>query len=377
MFGLYYPHVRFRDERWLKTTALYWDRMYRLFSDEERYDSFPNVSRTEAEFSDAGFVRRAQPGDEVLRRATKGFARVLETMDLDRYRLTAPDAAPEPLLDYVANWKVSGRYLDELVDQGLAIRDDRHWRLLMHPALAHAYLLVLGRELAADYGASAVSDEEAYQAAGGQDLWSLVATSLDGEGVNGSPAARQPDLLLVNLAVEAVLPRDVDAVRPDQILRFRETYAGERVRFREQVEGMLRDAVELDRVRDRDVLMEHLQARYDTRIEPALTDLRRALRGQGIETVLSAMDLQVAAPPAVATGLAAFAMHASAPVTAAMAGVGFAAGVWRAALRDRRARAADLVQSPVAYLHHLQTDLAPETLLDRVRGAVARIGPGR
>ncbi|MFC7266507.1 hypothetical protein [Streptomyces lutosisoli] len=28
--GLYYPYVNFRDERWLKTAALYWPQMARI-----------------------------------------------------------------------------------------------------------------------------------------------------------------------------------------------------------------------------------------------------------------------------------------------------------------------------------------------------------
>jgi hypothetical protein len=190
MFGFYYPHVRFRDERWLKMTALYWERMYRLFPDDENYQTLPTVSAVEGEFTGPQFVNAVHPTDSVRRNAARDFAAVLGSLDLSQYRLDdhrLPEfenkflgfAAPvgwESLLDYVADWKLESDYLIELTEQRLAVRNGP--RLWMHSALAHAYLLVLGMELADDYGASPVSDEEVYHSAGGQDVRALVGTCL-------------------------------------------------------------------------------------------------------------------------------------------------------------------------------------------------------
>jgi hypothetical protein len=389
MFGLYYPHVRFRDERWLKATALYWERMYRLFPEDEGYQTLPTVSTVEQEFADAGFVNEVHPGDSTLRNAAEHFAAVLGSLDLSQYRLDDREltefrdefpgfAAPvgwENLLDYVADWKLEPDYFIELTKQRLAVRNGP--RLWMHPALAHAYLLVLGMELADDYGANPVSDEEVHHSAGGQDVRALVATCLADGTAAPSTEPGQYDAILINLAVATVLPRNLDAVQPEQIIRFRQKYAGERMRFRQKVEELLREAGELDRIRDQNVLVDHLQVCYDVELKPALVDLQKALRGGGVETMLSAMDVQVAVPAAAATGLAAFAVHPAAPVAAAFGGAGFALGLWKTAIRQRRERTTTLAQSPVAYLHHLQTDLAPAPLVERVRSAVARITPAQ
>ncbi len=53
-FGLYYPFIHFKDEGWLKLTALYWDGMKRIVpsgarlrdSDEVNASSTPRLSRT-------------------------------------------------------------------------------------------------------------------------------------------------------------------------------------------------------------------------------------------------------------------------------------------------------------------------------------------
>jgi hypothetical protein len=389
MFGFYYPHVRFRDERWLKTTALYWERMYRLFPDDEHYESsLPNVSWAESKLMESGFVNRVEPRKSIQRGAAKRFAAVLGSLDLEQYRLDDDMLAEfqnnfyiaatylagwDNLLDYVADWKLESEYLAELIEQRLAFLKDR--RLWMHSTLAQAYLLVLGMEMAEECGARPVSDEEAYHSAGGQDARRLVAACLADETAASSARTEKCEAILINLAVATVLPRDLDAVRPEQIIRFRERYVSERIRFRRKVEELLQEAAELDRIRDQNVLVDHLQVRYDVELRPALVDLQKALRGGGVETMLSAMDVQVAVPAAAATGLAAFAVHPAAPVAAAFGGAGFALGLWKTAIRQRRERTTTLAQSSVAYLHHLQTDLAPVPLVERVRKAVARITP--
>jgi hypothetical protein len=164
MFGLYYPHVRFRDERWLKTTALYWKRMYLLFPDDENYQTLPSVSTVEQAFTHAGFISAVHPSNSARRNAAMHFSTVLGSLNLGQYRLDDRRliefetkfpgfAAPvgwEALLDYVADWKLESDYLIEMTNQRLAVRNGP--RLWMHSALAHAYMLVLGMELADDYG---------------------------------------------------------------------------------------------------------------------------------------------------------------------------------------------------------------------------------
>lgn len=406
-FGLYYPHVHFRDERWLKNTALYWDRMYRLslMTEEEYADTLPNRSHVESILT-GDFVADAGPSDDDRNVAAARFSEALQTMDLEPYQLGSDEfdrlahllsyrdpadpytmrveafqeaarAQLTPLMDYVANWKIDLSLLERLVDMRLAVPD--HFgtgpRLWMHETLAHAYLLVLGMRMAERYGARPVADEETHHAATGQAAQRLIATCLP-SGVNGLPLqAGENEGLLINLAVETVLPRHIDLVSAERIINFRGRYAGERARFRQKVSQMLQEATELDAISDRNVLRDHLQARFDAELRPALRDLDAALRGQGIETALGAVDIQVAVPAAAATGLAALAVHPAAPVAAAIGATGFALGIWKSAIKHRRDANKTLTESPVAYLHHLKTDLAPHELSERVRAIAGRIAP--
>ena len=217
--------------------------MYWLFPDDEKYQSLPMVSMVEQELTYAGFVNPVPPSDSAQRNAAKHFATVLGSLDLSQYRLDDRRltefeikfpgfAAPtgwETLLDYVADWKLEPDYLIKLIKQRLAVQNGP--RLWMHSALAHAYLLVLGMELANEYGASPVSDEEVYHSAGGQDVRALVTTCLGDATAAPSTEPGQYEAILINLAVATVLPRDLDAVQPEQIIHFRQEYAGERIRF--------------------------------------------------------------------------------------------------------------------------------------------------
>lgn len=376
--GLYYPHVHFRDERWLKLAALHWDRIYRFYRDDVD-DTLPEVSRAEVWLFEAGVVRHTVPTEEDLRQAEEGFEKATTGIDLGKYKLPDGKRIMRDLeqyldmADYLSSWKATPQLAEHLIDIGLATRFQNAAELWMHETLVRAYLLVLGAQVAPAYGASPIADDELDHSAASMAARRLLL------GMSGkqSPVTdtTERDALLVNLAVATVIPRDLNDVRVEEIIQFRERYAGERARFRDAVTDMLSKCTELEGVRDRQVLVDHLQIQFDTRIQPALTDLERAMRGQRIDTAWGAMNIQAAVPPVATSALAVLALHPAIPAAAAIGLGGFAFGVWKS-VRDVGAQHdQSLSASHVAYLHHIQADLAPVTLAERVRIAAARLAP--
>jgi hypothetical protein len=378
-FGLYYPHVRFRDEHWLKITALYWERMYRLYEPDVGI-SLPCVSLTEEVFGHIGFVRQVRPGGDLRLRAASQFGRLLGNVDLADYQIEPFRSAipvdeepilyprhrsPDETLDSVAEWKMTRTAQENLCREGLAaVVNHRVW---MHASLADAYVMLLGSLMAPELGASPVGDDIRGHAAVCRGTRHMLIAALPELDFHIAAQADEREAMLLDMAVSTVLPRDLDAIAADEIVRFRERYAGERARFRDEVSEVLGETAELDKVSDIDVLRDHLRSRFETRIAPALKDLDGALRGQGIDTVLSAMSLQVAAPAAIATGLAALAIHPSAPAALAVGVGGLALGAVRTTLASHRAAAAALAASPVAYLHLIRKDLTPSKMIGDIQ----------
>jgi hypothetical protein len=101
------------------------------------------------------------------------------------------------------------------------------------------------------------------------------------------------------------------------------------------------------------------------------------MRGMRIDTVKSTMNVQAAAPAAVASSLAVLALHPSAAEAAAIGFGGLALGVWTSARGAAGTRDAALTASPVSYLYHLRHDLQPLDLAERLRQATACFSPPR
>ncbi|MFB7499313.1 DUF6236 family protein [Streptomyces sp. NPDC056161] len=374
--GLYYRHVHFRDEQWLKLAALYWDRVYRFDTDGVEA-SLPEISRSEILLYGEGFLRIATPRATAMQVAADQLFEALVGVDLSQYLTPTADSFGPLDLDWgLAAWKAPQEFSERLIRLDLAaLSRVREERVLMHTTLARTYLMLLGSQVAPEYAALPIADDEFDHAAASVSARRLVS------GVLGQPApealAGERSALLVSIAVAAVLPRDLRDIPVERIIEFRNRYAGERARFRDAVDAMVTESAHLDGIREQEVLLRHLEMRYETRIRPALNDLARAMRGQRIETAMGAINVQAAAPPVMTSALALIATHPS-PSRSAVIGLGgFALGVYAAALQQKRQREHEISASPMAYLHHLETGIDPLNLAERVRAAVRRMTPPR
>jgi hypothetical protein len=374
--GLYYRHVHFRDDRWLKLTALYWDQFYR-FNHADHGDTLHDLSVSEMALFEAGFLRDVTPRPEDVQQAAEQLVEALEGVDLSRYavRWSEPRVLTD-LRDGLAEWKAPSWLIERLTDLELASRSaESAGRIQMHSSLADAYMLLLGSQAAPGYGAVPLTDDESDHAAAGHGGRRLVA------GVLGRPAPEigvdERAALLVNMSVAAALPLDIDEIGVERIIEFRRRYAGERARFRDAVDAMVTETAQLGDITDREVLLDHLRIRFYTRILPALQDLRHAMRGQRMLTVWGAINVQAAAPPVMTSALAVLAMQPSVAQSAAIAFGGFAIGAYATALSHRQLREQALGTSPMAYLHQLQAGLSPLSLTERVRAAAERLSRPR
>jgi hypothetical protein len=106
----------------------------------------------------------------------------------------------------------------------------------------------------------------------------------------------------------------------------------------------------------------------DRRFALPLEDLRRALKGLGVETAFSAANLKFELP--AAAGTVAGGVLAGEPVIGAALGAAFAViGLRRAANQQRQAL---LAASPAAYLLSVERGLEPPSLLRRLTGGRRR-----
>ncbi|TKK78981.1 hypothetical protein FDA94_36295 [Herbidospora galbida] len=375
-FGLYYPHVHIRDAGWLKTVSLYLDGLYR-FEDASAFDSLPRIGRTELALVGEGFLKSVTPPRAAVEQAADRFAAALAEIDLTRFE-APPEMDPRAMIrpdeldQTLARWKIAPSLADLLLETSTA-RAAGEGRLTIDPVLAHAYLLILGTELAPELGAVPLADDAFGQAAIGVSARRLL-TGLTGNAPRS--AAEERRTLLLDLAITAAYPRDLRDLPVHRIIDFRERYAAERVRFRRALDSLIEEARHLDGIAEPQILADHLRVCYETQVAPAVRELDKAMRGLRIDTVLGTINVQAAAPAAVTGSLALMALQPSATAAVVLGAGGLAIGVWASARSARRQRGATLAASPYSYLFHLHHDLAPSAVVRLAYRSATRFSDG-
>jgi hypothetical protein len=378
--GLYYPFIRFKDDAWLKLTALYWDQMARIVPNAygQPHDS-PTV---EALAGDLGFIRNVKPGAEAVELGGQFLELLQQRGDELRKRYnvslrgTWPDDpstlahAPtgrEPTLAYVFYEKISPEVQNALESTGLAIPGrgpDPDW-VGMHPKLAAVYMHALAETIAASWGFEPVTDETLdHIAVTGCTMERLAQALLDDVGPPPPvPGEKEIEGQMVRIALQLAVPENIADVPVKKIIKLRRDHLGELVSFQECVHKLATDLAK-EEIEGKH-LEEHLQLAVAKNIEPKLAELKADLKHAGIQSAVGALCISTSLPLATLVGL-------PGPVAA---GAGIALGLTKVIL-DYQKASRSAAKSPVAYLLRLEKDLAPGHLLSWVMDASHRFFPG-
>ncbi len=374
--GLYYPFIHFRDEGWLKLTALYWDGMRRIVPGGASVHDSDEVKR----LVDARFIQNeiplgaasqiAGPFRELIN--THGDAMRVQFSVANREvwpddihtRLYAPGR--DTKLAYVFNEKLDRRLLSDLFGHGLvASRSDNPRWIGMHPRLAKVYMLSLAEAMAPGLGAHPLTDVTVdHIAVSGLTMERLAAVLLDRPEFavptpTNADAEREVEEAMVSLAFRTVVPVGPADVPAKKIVEFRQAYAEERGLFQAELARLVGGLAYLKDVKDPHEVEQHLKSEYDKTLAPRLERLRKGLHSANIDTAESAMAVSFALPAAVAAVLTAVGLSL-APPAAAVAGLAFAA--WT--IQRKRKKAVDglLKPSPEAYLYRASKLSTPKTM---------------
>jgi hypothetical protein len=171
------------------------------------------------------------------------------------------------------------------------------------------------------------------------------------------------------VAIETVLPTNIDKLPVDKILEFRTRYPTERSNFQKMLMTFVKPREWLNKIADPDLLAEQIQSEFDKEIKPKLNDLREKQRSVGIDTVRGVLTMQIGVPAVVTQG-AALVGAAANPVLAIGAGTALALS---SVIRDRRKAAREVASSDVSYMLRIEEDLTPRGVIGWIRNAVRRL----
>jgi hypothetical protein len=351
--ALYYPYIDIRNERWLRTAALFWDSIRTIVPDSIRDPYSTDFAR---ELGDAGVLEPI--------RVMSDMEEVESLTDTVLDYLTDPAAAAVMLeadthpYDRFHREKMS-RHLRDLAEihpeklpyeirsqLGRALNDGGWYEV--EQGFANFYMTLLATKLAERLGLGLVTEaNEADQLAitVKKGKTGYLGRRRPGRHYEATgPRQRLPTEvapgLLIDLVVQSIyLAEDVPAKK---ILRFKEDHREELGVFRREVSRLTNDL-------PTDISVEALQQRihdqYEAEVGPAMRSIRESLRSQRLDAALNGI-LKVSLLSVPSTSAAILA-GVPGPV-ALIAGVGVSLTASAVLLANQRKRT--MIDNPYSYL---------------------------
>jgi hypothetical protein len=375
--GLYYPFIHFRNEGWLKLTALYWDSMRRIVPVGASVQDTDEVKR----LVDAGFIQNREPLGAAFKIANPFRELIAAHGDELRAKFAVADRSRWPddphtalyapgrdhKLAYVFDVKMDPQLLSDLFSVGLveSRSDDPRW-IGMHPDLVKVYMIALAEAMAPRLGAHPLTDQSSnHVAVSGLTMERLASALLDLREL-AVPAAADAEHevkeAMATLALRNVVPTNPASIPAEKIIEFRKRYTEERDQFQIAVAELTGSLAYLRDVKDLQELEQHLQNEYDKKLGPKLEGLRKGLKKTNIDIVDGAMAVSVALPASLTAILTVLGVALAPPVGAAASLAFVAWTIWR-----KHQKAVDdlLKPSPQAYLYRVGK-LSAKTVMNEI-----------
>ena len=378
--ALYYPYIHFKDDAWLKLTALYWDKLGRIVPSGYSTDDSPTVKALGSfvtvlrpESADSGF---AKPFISFIEQYAPKLKAKYALSLRDTWQVIPEVRRPprpggpsgnDPRLGYIYYEKILDDVYLALNESGLASTDFRGSQWIgMHPRLAWVYMTMLAEHVAEKHGLRALTDETRdHVALSGLSIERLAQALLDDSPLlDSGPTASEIEAVLVSVAFRTIVPKNLAELKVDKILAFRDKYPKERAKFQIQASNFLTSSEWLKSISDPKVLEQRLRDEFDKKWAAELDDLREKLTEVGIDTMFSCFNLKAALPAGLATAAAIAGLSLN-PIVAGAAGLTLGA---IPVFRDKRKAARDALKaSPVSYLYRMEQDLKPADLWSWVK----------
>lgn len=394
--ALYYPYTLFRNESWVKLAALHWDKIGRIIPPNYQHVPDPTWDNTTVQkLADLGIITDETPNDSEKAIVFLGFIKVLEDHEaqlVTKYGTVFRDSWPpadvilpfvtrrgsDPRLAYVDSGKMAPGLSEAFTRSGLAeeIFDEGDRYLGMHPKLFFVYMLLLAENMSKKRLMSPVAEDALDHLAVAGISAERVADALldDVMLVTEQPTAGEAEEYLLNIAIQSVVPSNIESVSVDRIIDIRNDMIaeGEMALFSKYVENLVAGIQGLENLSDRTILKRELETINRRQIQPQLRVMEKRWKMVGQTTVSSAMGISVVNPSLAAALASHLALGPFAPIAAGVAALSF--GLWKVQ-QDRQKSFLDLrdLQKPtVSYLFSVEQNLGPATLTDRLTNAARR-----
>lgn len=213
---LYYPHIEFQKEAWVKSSLLLWDHVYRIVPE----DYTPNDSDEIKALVDAGLVRSIKLDDKDREETFDEFLRLCDKLD---NRLPAGLVPSDE--ERIHPDKINNRLYPYLDLIGKHFIDDFRW-LYLSKELARGYMFKLSQVVARIRNLNRGTDD--------LDSWSISPFFC--ENANFGDFLQDPDAkgFFCSVTLEDVIPENIVGVSSYDLIAFVNNRKDERKLLREK-----------------------------------------------------------------------------------------------------------------------------------------------
>lgn len=352
--ALYYPYIDIKDERWLRSAALFWDSIRTIVPVSHRDPYSNDFARTLFDEGVLVPVRVSSDMEEVDELTEKvldyltdpASAGVIFETDIHPTRRIHPEKMSHELRDLarVHPEKMSHMIRTEL-ERGL---NDDGW-IHVAPGFANFYMTLLATQLAQRLGLglvteSSAADQLAIATRKGKSPRiknsRRVGRHFEAFGPRLSLPTDVAPSLLIDLMVQGItLPEHLSA---NELLKFKNDHKDELILLRREIARLTTDLPQDVAV---EALRQAVSDQYHANVLPAIRSLRQSLKAQGWDAGLNGL-LKVSFFSVAPTSAAILAGIPSSVALLAGAGISLTASAVLVANQRNLAR----VQNPYSYL---------------------------
>jgi hypothetical protein len=289
--ALYYPHINFRDQNWLKFAALYYDGIDRIVPNDnliEEVDLIERINDT-ATSNETLFVRSVRPNQYVDQIAHEFIQYVKTELTDEKKRneiFRKVSRFVKPTDTYAIHITKMGReLLEELPRLNLPVKKISHefedW-IEFDSITGALYMSRLANCIATNKSLPIVSDDPNFQ---------FIVREAQRERVTNDISET-----LASMVIQSVVPKNIEAISTKQIIEFRNNYKDERQQFYSNINELVKD---LYQIQDEQSLKDALNFRKD-KIDRATKDIEGVYKSLKIDTGLTLMALSI---PSFVSGL--------------------------------------------------------------------------
>ena len=248
----------------------------------------------------------------------------------------------------------SGRWWQKLPERELG-----DW-LLMHPALVGVYTSVLAEDFAVANMLQPTTDQDsAYAVTNNWTADRIAAALLDSPGRSASVAPGKLSEALGFLALELVVPADLDRVPVSRIIEIRERYKAEFFAFGQAVDQAAASLAEMSSIRDQSMLEDYLNQVVMVQFAQPLDDMRMMMRRLTGDAATISINVKTQMPAGAA--LAGGAWLSGHPLLAGTSAIAIGLMAVRRGVREKKRRCVEFGASGQLLASHRDTTAAEES----------------